>query len=78
MQTSLLESMIAMMDFQAARWTIDGEVPEPAGNHHPLGVPMGCFATADGYVNIGAPGRPAAGQLCATRSACRDCPTTPV
>ncbi len=52
-QTSLLESMIAMMDFQAARWTIDNEVPEPAGNHHPMSVPMGCFATADGYVNIG-------------------------
>jgi crotonobetainyl-CoA:carnitine CoA-transferase CaiB-like acyl-CoA transferase len=52
-QTSLLESMIAMMDFQAARWTIEKEVPEPAGNHHPMSVPMGCFATADGYVNIG-------------------------
>jgi formyl-CoA transferase len=52
-QTSLLESMIAMMDFQAARWTVDREVPAPAGNHHPLSVPMGCFATADGYVNIG-------------------------
>ena len=26
-QTSLLESMIAMMDFQAVRWTIDQEVP---------------------------------------------------
>jgi formyl-CoA transferase len=53
-QTSLLESMIAMMDFQAARWTLGHEVPEPAGNHHPTNVPMGCFATADGYVNIGA------------------------
>jgi crotonobetainyl-CoA:carnitine CoA-transferase CaiB-like acyl-CoA transferase len=53
-QTSLLESMIAMMDFQAARWTIDGEVPAQAGNDHPTNVPMGCFATADGYVNIGA------------------------
>jgi len=52
-QTSLLESMIAMMDFQAARWTIGSEVPAPAGNHHPLSVPMGCFRTADGYVNIG-------------------------
>ena len=55
-QTSLLESMIAMMDFQAARWTIDGEVPGQAGNHHPTIVPMGCFATADGHVNIGAAG----------------------
>src|SRR5215831_10547271 len=53
-QTSLLESMIAMMDFQAARWTIDNEVPAQAGNHHPTNVPMGCFETADGYVNIGA------------------------
>jgi len=57
-QTSLLESMIAMMDFQAARWTIDKEVPAQAGNHHPVSVPMGCFASADGYVNIaGAGGR---------------------
>jgi crotonobetainyl-CoA:carnitine CoA-transferase CaiB-like acyl-CoA transferase len=55
-QTSLLESMIAMMDFQAARWTVDHEVPGPAGNHHPTGVPMGCFPTADGWVNLGAPG----------------------
>jgi crotonobetainyl-CoA:carnitine CoA-transferase CaiB-like acyl-CoA transferase len=53
-QTSLLESMIAMMDFQATRWTIDRQVPGQAGNHHPTSVPMGCFATADGYVNIGA------------------------
>jgi len=53
-QTSLLESMIAMMDFQAARWTIDHEVPAQAGNHHPMGVPMGCFASADGYINVGA------------------------
>src|SRR5580692_11759190 len=55
-QTSLLESMIAMMDFQAARWTVDREVPEPAGNHHPTLIPMGCFGTADGHVNIGASG----------------------
>jgi crotonobetainyl-CoA:carnitine CoA-transferase CaiB-like acyl-CoA transferase len=55
-QTSLLEAMIAMMDLQAARWTIDHEIPGSAGNHHPTLVPMGCFATADGYVNIGASG----------------------
>ncbi|MGH3278314.1 MAG: CaiB/BaiF CoA transferase family protein [Trebonia sp.] len=55
-RTSLLESMIAMMDFQAARWTIDQEVPGQAGNHHPTNVPMGCFPTADGFVNVGASG----------------------
>ena len=54
-QTSLVESMVAMMDFQAARWTVDGEVPTSEGNHHPTLVPMGCFASADGYVNIAGP-----------------------
>jgi len=53
--TSLLEASIAMLDFQAARWTIDGEVPPQEGNHHPTMVPMGCFEASDGYVNIGAP-----------------------
>ena len=57
-RTSLLESMVAMLDFQATRWTIDGEVPGQAGNDHPTLIPMGCFTTADGYVNIaGAGGR---------------------
>jgi formyl-CoA transferase len=55
-RTSLLESMIAMMDLQAARWTIDGDVPTQEGNHHPTLVPMGCFVSADGFVNIAGPG----------------------
>jgi crotonobetainyl-CoA:carnitine CoA-transferase CaiB-like acyl-CoA transferase len=63
-QTSLLESMIAMMDFQAARWTIDHEVPAQAGNHHPMGVPMGCFASSDGYVNIAGPSGRLLRNLC--------------
>jgi crotonobetainyl-CoA:carnitine CoA-transferase CaiB-like acyl-CoA transferase len=54
-QTSLVESMVAMMDFQAARWTVDGVVPAQEGNHHPTLVPMGCFASSDGYVNIAGP-----------------------
>ncbi len=54
-QTSLLESMIAMMDFQAARWTVDGEVPGQEGNHHPVYVPMGCFESADGWINVAGP-----------------------
>jgi crotonobetainyl-CoA:carnitine CoA-transferase CaiB-like acyl-CoA transferase len=63
-QTSLLESMIAMMDFQAARWTIDQQIPPQEGNHHPTSVPMGCFASADGYVNIGAAGGRLLESLC--------------
>jgi crotonobetainyl-CoA:carnitine CoA-transferase CaiB-like acyl-CoA transferase len=63
-QTSLLESMIAMMDFQAARWTIDRQIPPQEGNHHPTSVPMGCFVSADGYVNIGAAGGRLLDSLC--------------
>jgi formyl-CoA transferase len=52
--TSLLEAQIAMLDFQAARWLIDRHVPGQEGNHHPTGVPMGTFPSADGHVNIAA------------------------
>jgi formyl-CoA transferase len=54
--TSLLEAQIAMLDFQATRWLIDGEVPPQAGNDHPTGVPTGVFETKDGYINIAASG----------------------
>ena len=54
-QTSLLESMVSMMDFQAARWTIDREVPRQEGNHHPTLIPMGCFPSADGHINVAGP-----------------------
>lgn len=52
MQTSLLQSQIFMLDFQAARWLVDGEVPGPAGNDHPTTLPMGCFDTADKPINV--------------------------
>jgi crotonobetainyl-CoA:carnitine CoA-transferase CaiB-like acyl-CoA transferase len=55
-QTSLIESMIGMMDFQATRWTIDGDIPIQEGNHHPTLVPMGCFRTADGAINFAGSG----------------------
>lgn len=51
-QTSLLEAQIFMLDFQAARWLVDGEVPGQVGNDHPTAVPMGCFASTDGCINI--------------------------
>ena len=55
-QSSLLGAQIAMLDFQAARWTIGKEVPEQAGNNHPTSIPTGVFQTADGYINIAAAG----------------------
>ncbi|WP_419841014.1 CaiB/BaiF CoA transferase family protein [Candidatus Poriferisodalis sp.] len=54
--TSLLESMIGMLDFQAARWTVAGEDPPQAGNDHPTMIPMGTYQAADGHLNIAAPG----------------------
>ncbi len=51
--TSLLESQIALMDFQAARYLVEGEVPPQAGNDHPYVTPMGVIATQDGYLNLG-------------------------
>jgi formyl-CoA transferase len=55
--TSLLESQIFMLDFQAARWLQKGVVPIQAGNDHPTGMPTGVFKTTDGFVNIGAAGQ---------------------
>jgi crotonobetainyl-CoA:carnitine CoA-transferase CaiB-like acyl-CoA transferase len=49
---SLLEAMIAMMDFQATRWTMKGEVPKQAGNDHPTTIPTGLFKVSDGVINI--------------------------
>jgi len=54
--TSLLEAQIFMLDFQAARWLIKGEVPKQAGNDHPTGIPTGVFPTSDGHINIAAAG----------------------
>lgn len=54
--TSLLESQIFMLDFQAARYLIRGEVAGQMGNDHPTGVPTGVYPTKDGLINIGASG----------------------
>jgi formyl-CoA transferase len=54
--TSLIEAQIFMLDFQAARWLIAGEVPPQAGNDHPTGIPTGVFPTSDGHINIAASG----------------------
>ena len=55
-QTSLLQAQIALMDFQAARYLVDGDVPEQAGNDHPTVTPMGVVATRDGHINLGVGG----------------------
>jgi crotonobetainyl-CoA:carnitine CoA-transferase CaiB-like acyl-CoA transferase len=52
--TSLLEAMMCKLDFQGARYTMNGEIPDQQGNDHPTSVPMGTFEAKDGHVNIAA------------------------
>jgi len=55
-QSSLLQAQIFMLDFQAARWLVDHEVPPQAGNNHPTSIPTGVFPTSDGHINVAAAG----------------------
>jgi crotonobetainyl-CoA:carnitine CoA-transferase CaiB-like acyl-CoA transferase len=54
--TSLLEAQIFMLDFQAARYLMKGEVAGQEGNFHPTSPGTGMFETADGYINVAASG----------------------
>jgi crotonobetainyl-CoA:carnitine CoA-transferase CaiB-like acyl-CoA transferase len=56
-ETSLLQSQIFMLDFQAARYLVKGEVAKQAGNNHPTSIPTGVFKTSDGYINIATAGQ---------------------
>ncbi|MGJ3258151.1 MAG: CaiB/BaiF CoA transferase family protein [Rhodospirillales bacterium] len=64
-QTSLLQAMVAMLDFQAARYLVKGEVAPQAGNNHPTSIPTGVFKTSDGYINIAAAGDQMWDRICA-------------
>jgi crotonobetainyl-CoA:carnitine CoA-transferase CaiB-like acyl-CoA transferase len=54
--TSLLQAQIFMLDFQGARYLVEGEVAQQAGNNHPTTVPTGVFKTRDGLINIATTG----------------------
>ena len=55
-QSSLLQAGIALLDFQAARYTMKGEVPGQVGNDHPTSMPTSAYKTKDGYINVAASG----------------------
>ena len=67
--TSLLQAQIAMLDMQASRWTMDGDVPGQAGNNHPTSIPTGVYECADGHINIGASGGALFHRLCVAMQA---------
>ena len=68
-KTSLLESQIMMMDLQAARYTILGEVPQQEGNNHPTNTPTGVFPTSNGVINIQASAEHLFKRMCDTLGA---------
>ncbi len=63
-ETSLLESALSVMVFQAQRYLSLGEVPGRSGNDHPVLSPYGAFMAADGMVNIAVGSEKQWGALC--------------
>lgn len=52
--TSLLASLVGMLCVQGQRFLSIAEVPQRAGNDHPVIFPYGTFTAADGMLNLGA------------------------
>ncbi|THD75556.1 MAG: CoA transferase [Bradyrhizobium sp.] len=63
-QTSLLESGITLLDFQATRWLMDKKVAPQEGNNHPTNTPMGLYPTADSFLNLAATSNKNFQKLC--------------
>ncbi len=64
--TSLLEGLVAVLGFQAAKYFGTGEVPGRNGNDHAMMSPYGTFQTKDGYINIAAGNQGMWERLCKT------------
>jgi crotonobetainyl-CoA:carnitine CoA-transferase CaiB-like acyl-CoA transferase len=63
-QSCLLQSQIALNDFQSARFLMKGEVPPQVGNDHPTSMPTSAYRTKDGHMNIAASGDGMWQRLC--------------
>jgi len=63
-QSNLLQAQIGLMDFQAARYLMTGDVPRQVGNDHPHSMPTSAYRTADGYLNVGASGQAIFRRFC--------------
>jgi len=65
-QSSLLNAGIGLLDFQAARYTMKGDVPPQVGNDHPTSMPTSAYKTKDGYMNLAASGDGMWKRVCQT------------
>jgi formyl-CoA transferase len=63
-QSNLLQAGLTLLDFQAARYTMDGQVPPQVGNDHPTSMPTSAYRTADGFINVAASGSAIWKRLC--------------
>jgi formyl-CoA transferase len=63
-KSSLLQAQLFMLDFQAARWLMRGEVAKQAGNNHPTSIPTGVYQTRDGYLNLAVSGTKIWNRMC--------------
>jgi crotonobetainyl-CoA:carnitine CoA-transferase CaiB-like acyl-CoA transferase len=63
-QSSLLQAGVSLLDFQAARFLFDGEVPPQVGNDHPTSMPTSAYKTKDGHINVAASGEGQWASLC--------------
>jgi len=63
-QSSLLQAGISLLDFQAARYLMEGEVPPQVGNDHPTSMPTSAYKTRDGHINVAASGEGMWVSLC--------------
>jgi crotonobetainyl-CoA:carnitine CoA-transferase CaiB-like acyl-CoA transferase len=55
-ETSLLAALVGLLSVQGQRYLSLGEIPEVAGNHHPVSSPYGMFHASDGVFNLQASG----------------------
>src|SRR5688572_944203 len=63
-KSSLLQAQLFMLDFQASRWLMKGEVAKQAGNNHPTSIPTGVYKTRDGYMNLAVTGTKIWTRMC--------------
>jgi len=63
-QSSLLQAGISLLDFQAARYLMEKDVPPQVGNDHPTSMPTSAYRTKDGHINVAASGEGMWTSLC--------------
>jgi len=62
--TSLIESSVALLTYQASRFFVTGQNPARLGNAHPSIVPYDSYRTSDGWLTIAVVNQPQWERFC--------------